>query len=168
MTAAAERVVKPTPQRRQRGIVERVREQIADAAGDVGHPWQSIGMLDHLERSGAITKQMRQAGDEFHRLFHLAAIDPLKAQKLVREPRAQFGGVEFDRGSERAYRAVTGALDALGGLDQPCGSCAFFVLGLGMSRREWAARQTWRGQNPHSATGTLIGSLGVLAKHFGY
>jgi hypothetical protein len=56
--------------------VERVPKQIVDAAGNIGAPYRGLTLLDDWERSGRITKEMHDAGDEFHRLFHLAALDP--------------------------------------------------------------------------------------------
>jgi hypothetical protein len=171
--ATKPRVIEPSKERRRQtpGSIERAEKQIADANGDEGHPWQAVGLLDQLERRGAIDSRQRQAGEEFNRLFHLAALEPLRAANMdsdLTRLSKSFGGVEFHRGSEAAYRKVSAALDALDGLHSPGGSCAYCVLGLGMSRREWAGRQRWRGQDPNSATGTLICVLSVLARHFGY
>jgi hypothetical protein len=154
-------------ERRQHGRVDRLVEQIADANGDVGAPWKAEGLLEQLQRRGAIDDRQRQAGEEFQRLFHIAAIHPLKAADMGRVY-CGYGGVTVNHGSERAWRKISDALAALGGLNSPAGSCAFNVLGLGMSRSEWAGRMTWRGQNPHTATGMLQAALGVLAQHFGY
>lgn len=163
----AERTIKPTSHRRRQGPVERPYQQIADTNGDVGAPWQAVSLLGQLERKGMIDDRMRQAGEEFHRLFHLAALDPLKAADMSREPQG-FGGIIVLPGSEAAHRKVKDALTALGGLSSACGGCAYFVLGLDLSLRQFAARQQWRGANPHGAKGVLIGTLGVLVKHFGY
>jgi hypothetical protein len=71
-------------------------------------------------------------------------------------------------GSEWARRRINAALDALGGHMSPCGSCAWFVLGQEMSIRAWAIREKWGGRpiREEVAKGTLIGTLGVLARHF--
>ena len=37
-------------------------------------------------------------------------------------------------------------MDALGGDDSPAGSCVWFVVGLEMAVREWAARSGWSGR----------------------
>jgi hypothetical protein len=68
-----------------------------------------------------------------------------------------------------ARRRVNAALDALGGHDSPAGSCVWFVVGLEMSVREWAARQGWSGRPVPQpiASGMLVAGLGVLAMHFG-
>jgi len=64
---------------------------------------------------------------------------------------------------------VNTALDALGGHDSPAGSCVWFVVGLEMSVREWAARRGWSGRPVPQpiAGGILVAVLGVLAAHFG-
>jgi hypothetical protein len=154
-------------ERRQHGRVDRLVEQIADANGDVGAPWKAEGLLEQLQRRGAIDDRQRQAGEEFQRLFHIAAIHPLKAADMGRVY-CGYGGVTVNHGSERAWRKISAALTAMGGISSLSGSCAFHVLGVGMSRNEWAARWKHRGINPHSATGVLQATLGVLAQHFGY
>lgn len=167
LSMANDRAVKPTRERRRHGLVEQMVGQIADTAGIAGSPWQAETFLAKLERAGGITSAQRAAGEEFHRLFHLAALDPLRAADMGRVG-CGYGGVSCSPGSENAHRRVDAALDALGGLKSACGACAYFVLGLDLSLREFAARQQWRGANPHGAKGVLVGTLGVLAKHFGY
>ncbi len=68
-----------------------------------------------------------------------------------------------------ARRRVNTALDALGGHDSPAGSCVWFVVGLEMSVREWAARRGWSGRPVPQpiAGGILVAALGILAMHFG-
>lgn len=164
-----ERTIKPTKERRRQSLggIERVDKQIADANGDIGHPWQAISLLSQLQRRGAINEPMRLAGEEFHRLFHLAALDPLRAADMSREPQG-YGGVIVMPGSEAAHRKIKAALNALGGLGSSTGNCAYFVLGLDLSLRQFAARQQWRGANPHEAKGVLRSTLDLLVKHFGY
>ena len=67
---------------------------------------------------------------------------------------------------ERVYRA----LEALGGMSSPGGSCVWSVAGLGHSLREWALGQGWNGRpvHMHQTTGVLITALGMLAVHYGY
>lgn len=160
------RIIKPSRERRRQGAITRA-DTMPDTAGNIGHPFRAEGQLSRLMRSGAIDPAARAAGEEFHRLFHLAALDPLRAADVSRVPRG-YGGVTVMAGSEAAHRKIDAALDVLGGLASPCGACAYFVLGLDMSLREFAAREQWRGANPHGAKGVLVGTLGVLVKHFGY
>jgi hypothetical protein len=62
------------------------------------------------------------------------------------------------------------AMQALGGIGSPAGSCVWHVVGLQRSVREWAIRQGWGGRSvdQKAAAGILIAALGVLAAHFGY
>jgi len=99
-------------------------------------------------------------------LFQLAHLDPLRAADIVREGRGNGAG---PHGSERARRRIIAAMDALGGHGSPCATAAWFVLGCELSMREWAMREGWGGRplREEVAKGTLVGALGVLAKHFG-
>ena len=65
---------------------------------------------------------------------------------------------------------VGSALDALGGLGSPAGSCVWHVVGLQRSIREWALRQGWGGRpvRVEQAQGILVAALGVLAGWYGY
>jgi hypothetical protein len=157
-------MIEPSPQRRQHDRISRDAAQLADSAGLIGVPWRAEGLLARLERHGDIGRRERSAGELFAELFHLAHLDPLRAadigQRNNRAPTTAYGG-------DRARRRVNDALDALGGLDSPCGSCAWFVLGVQLSMSDWAVRQGWAGKTIRRevAKGTLIGTLGVLARH---
>jgi hypothetical protein len=74
-------------------------------------------------------------------------------------------GVQID-----ARRRVGKALDALGGLGSPGGSCVWHVVGLQRSIREWALREGWGGKlvRVEQAKGILVAALGMLVKHYGY
>jgi len=160
-------IAAPTPERRQHDRVTRDAETLSDAAGAIGMPWRVEGLLGRLERHGHIGARERHAGEEFGRLFQLAHLDPIRAADLAHGDRT--GSAAANHGSERARRKVLAALDALGGQGSPCGTCAWFVLGCEMSVRAWAMREGWGGKplSEPVAKGTLIGTLGVLAKHFG-
>ena len=60
------------------------------------------------------------------------------------------------------------ALERLGGIGSPGGSCIWHVVGCGCSVREWAIRQGWNGRpvRQEQAMGILVAALGVLAKEF--
>jgi len=157
----------PTPERLAHDRIAQATDTIADADGSIGQPWLVESMLQRMYRRGDIGPPEWRAGEEFARLFRRAHLDPLKATDMGRDSlRSQIGG---PHGSDRARRRVMAALDALGGQASPCGSCAWFVLGCEFSVRQWALREGWGGK-PLSETvakGTLLGTLGVLAKHFG-
>ena len=158
----------PTPERGQHGRITRDTETLADSDGAIGLPWRAETALERMERLGEIGSRERQAGEEFARLFHLAHLEPLKAADPARGTvrRAQ---PEPISGPDRARRRIAAALDALGGQGSPCGSCAWFVLGCGLTVNAWATREGWGGRplRPAVAKGTLLGALGVLARHFG-
>lgn len=159
--------LEPSPERHQHDRVTRAADQIVDASGAIGQPWRAEGLLARLERHGDIGPRERMAGEEFARLFQLAALDPLRAADMgPRPPTSIFGGPQR---SLWARDQINLALDALGGLHSPCGTCAWFVLGLELSMRDWALREGWGGRpiRPEVAKGTLLGTLGVLAKYFG-
>lgn len=160
--------IAPTLERRAHDMVERSAQQVADVDGAVGDPWQAQSRLGKLEARGSITAPQRQAGEHFARLFALAALDPIQAADMGRISGA--GSRMIHRGSIRARRQVNEALDALGGLSAPLGSCAWFVLGCDHSVQQWAQREGWNGRpiNKQVATGILISALSILAKHFGY
>ena len=156
----------PTPYRRQHDRITQAAEQIADAHGTIGVPWLAEGLLGRLERRGAISAAQARAGEEFHRLFRLAALDPLRAADMLRGDRASRAD---GNGIERARRRIDEALHALGGQSSPCGSCAWFVLGCELSLAGWARREGWQGRplREEVAKGILTGALGVLTRHFG-
>ena len=53
----------PTPERRSRGVVERVERPIADECGRPSRPYRAVDTLATMERRGSITSGMRQAGE---------------------------------------------------------------------------------------------------------
>lgn len=154
------------PERLQHDRITRDTVQIADSQGGIGRPFRAEGTLARLERHGDISRAQRLAGERFGELFRMAALDPLKATDMGQ--RFQAGG-RSPHPSEWARSRVNAALDACGGLHSPCGSIAWFVLGLDLSVRQWAIREGWanRRVSPHVAKGTLVGCLGVLQRHFG-
>jgi hypothetical protein len=156
----------PSAERLSHDRIERAAEQIVDAMGGVGVPYRVEGLMGKLERSGAIGARERVAGETFQRLFRIAALDPLHAAGMAHRSHA--------RPMEALTRVwarerVNQALDALGGLGSPCGTACWFVLGCEMSIREWALRKGWGGRpiREEVAKGTLVGALGVLARHYG-
>ncbi|MFL1464354.1 DUF6456 domain-containing protein [Roseococcus sp. DSY-14] len=167
VTSKHEDLSKPSKWRLQHGgFSEPVREADPETGSPVQHR-RAVDTLGQMLANGTITPQMHEAGSIFRTLFRSAAIDSMSTSQLIRLP-----GSTADRLSNRqidARRRVLAALDALGGHDSPAGSCIWFVVGLEMSVREWAARRGWSGRPVPQpiAGGMLVAGLGILAMHFG-
>ena len=162
-----EELAKPSKWRLQHGdFSEPTRDADPETGTPVAHR-RAVDTLGQMLLNGTITPQMHEAGCIFRTLFRSAAIDSIATTQFVR-----LGAATADTMSVRqvdARRRVTRALDALGGHDSPAGSCVWFVVGLEMSVREWAARQGWSGRPVPQpiAGGMLVAGLGILAMHFG-
>ena len=59
------------------------------------------------------------------------------------------------------------AIQVVGGIASPAGSCLWHVLGWQQSLKEWAIEQGWSGRrvSPEAASGILIAALGALESH---
>jgi Domain of unknown function (DUF6456) len=130
---------------------------------------RTIDGLSRLLRSGAITAAMYDAGRDFQASFIVANLDPIRAQPMLRVSRC---GHEPDLNERQldARRRVHAALQALGGINSPAGSCVWHVVGLQRSVREWAIRQGWNGRpvDQKEANGILVAALGMLARQYSY
>lgn len=130
---------------------------------------RTVDTLGIMLRGGTITPAMHDAARDFQARFTLAYFDAVRCTSLLRLPGGG-GAAELTDAQLDARRHVGAALDALGGLGSPAGSCVWHVIGLQCSIREWAMRQGWCGRpiNEKQAQGILIAALGVLAGHYGY
>jgi hypothetical protein len=147
--------------------LEEVREKDPDGRIVVHH--RTVDTLGKMLRAGTIPEEMHDAARDFQAAFIIAQLDPLRALPILRVPGT---GREPDL-SERqlhARRRVHEAMQALGGIGSPAGSCVWHVVGLQRSVREWAVRQGWRGRpvRQEQAQGILVAALGMLAAHVGY
>lgn len=148
-------------------IVEFVRES-DDEEQPVEH-FRCVDSLAIMLRNQTITIQMHDAGRIFEEEFYAAQLSGIKAPSLIK----------FDQGTRTpdsmtdrcafAHRRIGKTLEVIGGASSPGGAALWFVVGLGMSVREWAFRQGWNGSplRADEARGILVASLGVLAKHYG-
>ena len=122
--------------------------------------------LGKMLKSGTITQEMHDAARDFQANFIIAQLDSLRALPILRVPGT---GREPDLNERQlhARRRVHEAMQALGGISSPAGSCVWHVVGLQRSVREWAIRQGWGGRpvRQEQAQGILIAALGVLARH---
>jgi hypothetical protein len=162
----------PPPERRQHGPIERLERTIGDAAGHPSRPYRAVDTLAVMQRRGSITAGMRQAGEDFRTRFATAQLDPLRALDLS-HLRLGERSVRPDRDGpalriEAARTAVWRAVQAVGGMGSPAGSCLWHVLGWERSLKEWALQQGWSGRrvSQEAASGILIATLGALESHF--
>jgi Domain of unknown function (DUF6456) len=146
--------------------IEEVRETDPDGRTLVRH--RTVDSLGKLLRSGAITEAMYDAGRTFQKDFRFAGLDPVRA-RLMMLPVA-CGAPDLTESQLDARRRVHRALEALGGIGSPAGSCVWHVVGCGCSIREWTLRRGWneRSLDQKEAKGILIAALGMLAGHYGY
>jgi hypothetical protein len=153
--------------RRQNDVLEPVYE--ADPGGRPVVHHRTVDTLGIMLRAGTVTKDMHNAARDFQAQFTIARFDVVRCMPLIRLP-GNGGPADLTDAQVHARRRVGGALDALGGLGSPAGSCVWHVVGLQRSIREWAIRQGWGGRpvGEKHAQGILIAALGVLAGHYGY
>jgi hypothetical protein len=166
--ADALREVKPTRFRKQHNKVERHDGQIQDSAGRPGAPFRVIDTLATMHRNGTITSAEYAAAIRFRDDFASGSFPDVRAASLERVGTGQPGGMT---GSQMdARNRVNAAMKALGGHGSRGGTCAWFVLGTGMSIRDWALREGWNGQtlHQHFASGILVAAIGALKSHYGY
>jgi Domain of unknown function (DUF6456) len=159
----------PTPERLRHGPVERPDRAIADEAGRPARPYRGVDTLAQMLRRNTISPPMYQAAEDFRVLFHRASLDPLSVPDLSRVP-SDPRGVEppLSLRQAEARAQVWKALEALGGIASPAGSCVWHVVGCEWSVKDWAARQGWGGRplSPETGAGVLVGALGMLKTHF--
>jgi hypothetical protein len=148
-------------------LLEEVREK--DPDGRIVYHHRTVDTLGKLLRAGTITAEMHDAAKDFQAAFIVANLDPLRALPILRIPGTGRDPDLNDRQLHARHR-VHKSLEALGGISSPAGSCAWHVVGLQRSVREWAMRQGWNGRpvRQEQAQGILVAALGVLARHFGY
>jgi hypothetical protein len=147
--------------------LEEVREK--DPDGRIVYHHRTVDTLGKMLRAGTIDQAMHDVARDFQAAFIVANLDPLRALPILRVP-GTGREPELNERQLDARRRVHRALEALGGLSSPAGSCVWHVVGLQRSVREWAIRQGWGGRpvEQKQATGILIAALGMLAAHFGY
>jgi hypothetical protein len=142
--------------------LEEIRER--DPDGRIVTHHRTVDSLAKMLRAGTITQEMHDAARTFQADFAVANLDPIRATPTLRVPGS---GREPDLNEWQldARRRVHAAMQGLGGINSPAGSCVWHVVGLQRSVREWATRQGWSGRpvRQEQAQGILIAALGVLA-----
>ena len=147
--------------------LEEVREKDPDGRIVVHH--RTVDTLGKMLRAGTITQEMHDAAKDLEATFIIANLDPLRAIPILRVP-GNGRDPELNERQLDARQRVHKALQALGGISSPAGSCIWHVVGLQRSVREWAMRQGWNGRpvDQKQAQGVLVAALGMLAAHLGY
>jgi hypothetical protein len=114
-------------------------------------------------RAGTITEEMHDAARDFQAAFIIAQFDALRALPVLRVP-GTGREAELNERQLDARRRVHKAMQALGGISSPAGSCVWHVVGLQRSVREWAIRQGWGGRpvRQEQGQGILVAALGML------
>jgi hypothetical protein len=155
------------PTERPRLDLEEVRERDPDGRIVLHH--RTVDSLGKMLKAGTINRTMYDAARDLEAAFILANLDPLRAAPTMRLPGPGRAPDLTDRQVD-ARRRLHRALEALGGISSPAGSCVWHVVGLQRSVREWAIRQGWGGRpvRQEQAQGILVAALGVLAGHLGY
>ncbi|MFZ1415761.1 MAG: hypothetical protein WAS73_14465 [Defluviicoccus sp.] len=158
---------KPPIVARPDGVLEPVYEADPDGRPVVHH--RTVDTLGIMLRAGTISQGMHDAARDFQAQFTIARFDVIRCMQRVRVPGGGGPGDLTDAQVD-ARRRLGKAIDALGGLGSPAGSCVWHVVGLQRSIREWAMRQGWGGRlvRVEQAQGILVAALGVLAGHYGY
>ena len=166
-TKRNEALSKPSTWRRQHGDFGPPSFDMDPDTGAVVTHHRAVDTLGMMLSNGTITPEMHDAGANFRMLFRSAALHRMASSSLLRV-RGGAGDLISERNVD-ARKKIAAAIDMLGGHDSAAGSCAWHVIGLECSVREWAMRQGWRGRPvPTSqAQGMLVATLSVLAAHFG-
>jgi hypothetical protein len=147
--------------------LEEIREADPDGRPVLHH--RVVDTLGKMLKAGTISPEMHDAARDFQATFIVANLDPLRAVPVLRVPGTRREPELTERQLD-ARRRVHEAMEAVGGLSSPGGSCVWHVVGLQRSVREWAIRQGWGGRavRQEQAQGILVAALGVLAARFGY
>jgi hypothetical protein len=142
-----------------------VREVDPDGRIVVHH--RTVDTLGKMLRAGTVTPEMHDAARTFQADFAIASLDPIRATPTLRVSGVGYEPDLNDRQLD-ARRRVHKAMQALGGISSPAGSCVWHVVGLQRSVREWAIRQGWNGRpvRQEQAMGILVAALGVISGSF--
>jgi hypothetical protein len=113
--------------------LEEVREKGPDGRIVVHH--RTVDSLGAMLRAGTINRDMHDAARDFQATFFVANLDLLRAVPVLRVPG---NGREPELGDRQidARRRVHEAMQALGGINSPAGSCIWHIVGLQRSVRE--------------------------------
>jgi hypothetical protein len=143
-------------------VIKPSEKQFQDSEGRPGNPYVVPSPLEVLERLGKIDKTQRDAGIQFRDDFARAGHEPLRAAPLELRSHGVQG---FSHARLEARDRVYDAIRHLGGMASPAGSCAWHVLGMDWTPKQWAIE---RGVvHERAAHAVLMATLGVLVGYYG-
>jgi hypothetical protein len=159
---AAGRVAPDKPGRLSHREPEDVREMDPDGRIVLHH--RTVDTLGKMLRADTITPEMHDAARAYQAAFIIANLDPICATPILRVSGCKHEPDLNERQIDASRRVHT-ALQALGGINSPAGSCVWHVVRLQRSVREWGIRRGWNGRpvRQEQAQGILIAALGTLA-----
>ena len=136
--------------------------------GEVRRVRRTVDVLSAMLRNGTITRDMATAGRRFQRAFQAGRMTGGGECAFLRLPTRQrpTGAPEVGDSALDARRAVSQAISRLGGHGSLPSNAAWFVLGLGLSVKEWAQRVRFgqgRTLSEEVARGIVIAALALLA-----
>jgi hypothetical protein len=159
--------IAPTPERYLKaklagGLIKPSDRQYQDSDDRPGNPYVVPDSLETLERLGKIDEPQKRAGLQFRDDFARAGHEPLRAAPLELRSHGVQG---FSYARLEAADRVHGAMRILGGYGSPAGSCAWHVLGMDWTPKQWAIE---RGVvHERAAHAVLMATLGVLVGYYG-
>jgi hypothetical protein len=160
----SEDAIVPTPERAQRGPIERTERPVLPVPGEFETPYVAIDLLEGMLRRGVISAEEKLAGERFRSWFALAHLDGLRAADLAR-PVVDGGRAqpEILMITERARNEIWQAIRWLGGISSTEAVCIWHVIGLDESLREWSSK-TPKTANHSVASGVLLVAIERLAR----
>jgi hypothetical protein len=165
-TTAREDLSKPSKWRLQHGRLGASEHATDPDTGAKVQQRRTVDTLGMLLSNGAISDEMHDAAAKFRAQFRAAALDGMRTMPLVRMPPGT--SMTLTERHVGARQHVADAIDAVGGMASPGGSCLWHVVGLECSIREWSMHHGWNGTPvlPAHGQGILVSALGALVMHY--
>ena len=157
-----------TPELRQHTEIKTVR-LVED--GRVRQARRTVDVLSAMLRNGTITRDMAAAGRRFQSCFEAGHVMGGGESSFLRLPTRQrpTGATPASDVALDARRTIGEAIRLLGGHGSLPSSAVWFVLGVGLSVREWARRVRFgqgRVLSEEVARGIVVAALAVLASEW--
>ncbi len=149
----------PTPQRAQHDKIDTGWR----AGIETGRSRRVVDSLTLMHRAGTISDDMLVAGLRFRADFDRAHLEGHRTSNLVRTS-GSAPKQDLPISVIEARDRVAAAIDRLGGHGSPLAEVCWWVVGAGVSIREFSVRQRWSGRALHvqQAAGLIQGALSIL------